>query len=268
MATTEESARLAQTGTGNAHGGREVARALASRGVDKLFTLSGGHLFSIYDGCLAEGIEIVDTRHEQAAAWAAEGYAKATRRAGRRCADGRPRRDERDERDGRRAVQPLAAGGVGRAGAGDALGLGRAPGDRPRAVRRAGDEERRDGEGDGGYRGDDRFGDRQRLDRADRADVRRLSARRRVHGGRGRDPRLGGGAGARGGRDGRGGEDAGRGRAAGDHGRDRRLLGARRGGAGRPRRIAGDPGVPERDGPRLRAGRPRAVLLAGARSRA
>ena len=82
MATTEESARLAQTGTGNAHGGREVARALASRGVDKLFTLSGGHLFSIYDGCLAEGIEIVDTRHEQAAAWAAEGYAKATRRPG------------------------------------------------------------------------------------------------------------------------------------------------------------------------------------------
>ncbi len=82
MATTEESARLAETGTGNPHGGREVARALKARGVEKLFTLSGGHLFSIYDGCLAEGIEIVDTRHEQAAAWAAEGYAKATRRPG------------------------------------------------------------------------------------------------------------------------------------------------------------------------------------------
>ena len=82
MATTEESARLAETGTGNQHGGRMVARALVSRGVDKLFTLSGGHLFSIYDGCLAEGIEIIDTRHEQAAAFAAEGYAKATRRVG------------------------------------------------------------------------------------------------------------------------------------------------------------------------------------------
>ncbi len=82
MTTTEESARLAETGTGNQHGGRMVARALASRGVDKLFTLSGGHLFSIYDGCLAEGIEIIDTRHEQAAAFAAEGYAKATRRVG------------------------------------------------------------------------------------------------------------------------------------------------------------------------------------------
>ena len=82
MATTEENANLETEGTGRPHGGREVAKALKSRGVDKLFTLSGGHLFSIYDGCLAEGIDIVDTRHEQAAAWAAEGYAKATRKPG------------------------------------------------------------------------------------------------------------------------------------------------------------------------------------------
>ncbi len=67
---------------GPVHGGKLVARALADRGVDKLFTLSGGHLFSIYDGCVAEGIEIIDTRHEQSAAWAAEGYAKATRKPG------------------------------------------------------------------------------------------------------------------------------------------------------------------------------------------
>src|SRR5262245_59276611 len=64
------------------HGGRIVAKALKSRGVTHLFTLSGGHLFSIYDGCLAEGIEIVDVRHEQSAAFAAEGFAKATRRVG------------------------------------------------------------------------------------------------------------------------------------------------------------------------------------------
>ncbi|HKB52240.1 MAG TPA: acetolactate synthase [Solirubrobacterales bacterium] len=64
------------------HGGRIVARALKSRGVSHLFTLSGGHLFSIYDGCKAEGIEIVDVRHEQSAAFAAEGFAKATRRVG------------------------------------------------------------------------------------------------------------------------------------------------------------------------------------------
>lgn len=62
-----------------AHGGRIVARALKSRGVSHLFTLSGGHLFSIYDGCKAEGIEIVDVRHEQSAVFAAEGFAKATR---------------------------------------------------------------------------------------------------------------------------------------------------------------------------------------------
>jgi acetolactate synthase I/II/III large subunit len=64
------------------HGGRLVAQALKSRGVSHLFTLSGGHLFSIYDGCKAEGIEIVDVRHEQTAAFAAEGFAKATRRVG------------------------------------------------------------------------------------------------------------------------------------------------------------------------------------------
>jgi acetolactate synthase-1/2/3 large subunit len=64
------------------HGGRLVAKTLKSRGVSHLFTLSGGHLFSIYDGCKAEGIEIVDVRHEQTAAFAAEGFAKATRRVG------------------------------------------------------------------------------------------------------------------------------------------------------------------------------------------
>jgi acetolactate synthase I/II/III large subunit len=65
-----------------AHGGRLVAKVLRSRGVDHLFTLSGGHLFSIYDGCKAEGIGIVDVRHEQTAVFAAEGLAKATRGLG------------------------------------------------------------------------------------------------------------------------------------------------------------------------------------------
>jgi acetolactate synthase-1/2/3 large subunit len=64
------------------HGGRLVARALRAQGVSKLFTLSGGHLFSIYDGCRAESIDIVDVRHEQAAAFAAEGWAKVTRSLG------------------------------------------------------------------------------------------------------------------------------------------------------------------------------------------
>jgi acetolactate synthase-1/2/3 large subunit len=64
------------------HGGALLARCLKAHGVSTLFTLSGGHLFSIYDGCRAEGIEIVDVRHEQTAAFAAEGWAKVTRSVG------------------------------------------------------------------------------------------------------------------------------------------------------------------------------------------
>src|SRR4051812_6997786 len=64
------------------HGGHIVARRLKAHGVSKLFTLSGGHLFSIYDGCRAAGIDIVDVRHEQTAAFAAEGWAKVTREPG------------------------------------------------------------------------------------------------------------------------------------------------------------------------------------------
>src|SRR6266699_4396920 len=64
------------------HGGRLVARRLKAHGVSRLFTLSGGHLFSIYDGCREEGIAIVDVRHESTAAFAAEGWAKVTRTPG------------------------------------------------------------------------------------------------------------------------------------------------------------------------------------------
>ena len=64
------------------HGGRLIAKRLRAHGVSKLFTLSGGHLFSIYDGCREEGIEIIDVRHEQTAAFAAEGWAKVTRELG------------------------------------------------------------------------------------------------------------------------------------------------------------------------------------------
>ena len=79
MAT--ESAESAQE-TETFHGGRLVARRLKAHGVSKLFTLSGGHLFSIYDGCREEGIDIVDVRHESTAAFAAEGWAKVTREPG------------------------------------------------------------------------------------------------------------------------------------------------------------------------------------------
>src|SRR4026208_2028885 len=64
------------------HGGRLIAKPPKAHGATKLFTLSGGHLFSVYDGCREEGIDIVDVRHEQAGAFAAEGWAKVTREPG------------------------------------------------------------------------------------------------------------------------------------------------------------------------------------------
>lgn len=76
--STQESTDQAQ----ELHGGRLIARRLKAHGVSKLFTLSGGHLFSIYDGCREEDIAIVDVRHEQTAAFAAEGWAKVTREPG------------------------------------------------------------------------------------------------------------------------------------------------------------------------------------------
>ena len=59
--------------------GHLIARRLRASGIDTIFTLSGGHLFSIYDGCRAEDIRLIDTRHEQTAAFAAEGWSKVTR---------------------------------------------------------------------------------------------------------------------------------------------------------------------------------------------
>lgn len=63
-------------------GGHLVAKALKSEGVDTIFTLCGGHIIDIYDGCLDEGIRIVDVRHEQTAAHAADGYARQTGKLG------------------------------------------------------------------------------------------------------------------------------------------------------------------------------------------
>src|SRR3954466_2379515 len=80
--STEARTSPSTEGKQELHGGRLVAKRLRAHGVSRLFTLSGGHLFSIYDGCREEGIELVDVRHEQSAAFAAEGWAKATREPG------------------------------------------------------------------------------------------------------------------------------------------------------------------------------------------
>src|SRR5438477_1855691 len=64
------------------HGGRIVAEALKREGTTHLFTLCGGHIQAIYDGCLDTGIRVVDVRHEQTAGHAADGYARVTGRPG------------------------------------------------------------------------------------------------------------------------------------------------------------------------------------------
>ena len=64
------------------HGGLAVTHALKALGVDHLFTLSGGHIFPIFDGCRQDEIRIVDVRHEQNAVFAAEGWARLTRELG------------------------------------------------------------------------------------------------------------------------------------------------------------------------------------------
>jgi thiamine pyrophosphate-dependent acetolactate synthase large subunit-like protein len=66
----------------DAHGGRLAVEVLQRHGVDVMFTLSGGHLFVVYDGAVQAGLRLVDVRHEQSATFAAEGYAKVTRQLG------------------------------------------------------------------------------------------------------------------------------------------------------------------------------------------
>jgi len=63
-------------------GGRLAAQAIAAEGVDTIFTLCGGHVMPIYEGCRLEGMRVVDVRHEQAAAHAAEAWGRINRACG------------------------------------------------------------------------------------------------------------------------------------------------------------------------------------------
>jgi acetolactate synthase I/II/III large subunit len=68
--------------TTQGHGGELALAALLPYGVNEIFTLSGGHIFPIFDACVKRDIPIYDVRHEQTATFAAEGLAKLTRRPG------------------------------------------------------------------------------------------------------------------------------------------------------------------------------------------
>ena len=66
----------------SANAGELIALALKRAGVSHLFTLNGGHIWSILVGAHEQGLRIIDVRHEQSAAFAAEGWAKVTRQCG------------------------------------------------------------------------------------------------------------------------------------------------------------------------------------------
>jgi len=68
--------------SGMTHWGKGAVAALTARGVDTIFTLSGGHLFPLYDGAVEKGIRLIDVRHEASAAFAAEAWGRLSRSVG------------------------------------------------------------------------------------------------------------------------------------------------------------------------------------------
>src|ERR1700732_3979865 len=80
--TAEDTLRRKSRDANVVSGGHLVAKALKNEGVDTIFTLCGGHIIDIYDGCIDEGIRIIDVRHEQVAAHAPDGSARQTGRLG------------------------------------------------------------------------------------------------------------------------------------------------------------------------------------------
>jgi acetolactate synthase I/II/III large subunit len=71
-------------------GAQLLVRMLKAEGVRHVFTLSGLHVAPIYAACVEEGIAVVDTRHEQAAAHAADATARLTRGIGVCCVTAGP----------------------------------------------------------------------------------------------------------------------------------------------------------------------------------
>ncbi len=64
------------------HGGDLALAALVRYGVREMLTLSGGHVFPLYDAARKAGVRVVDVRHEQSAVFAAEAVARLRRQPG------------------------------------------------------------------------------------------------------------------------------------------------------------------------------------------
>ncbi len=79
MSTDDTSQRIDRI---EGHAGEQAIAAMMAFGTDTMFTLNGGHIWPFYEAARNRGMRVVDTRHEQTATFAAEAYAKLTRRPG------------------------------------------------------------------------------------------------------------------------------------------------------------------------------------------
>jgi acetolactate synthase-1/2/3 large subunit len=83
---TEQAEQHEESGDGitDGHGGEHAVAVAAAHGVDTMFTLSGAHVFPMYDGAVHADppMRLLDVRHEQTAVFAAEALGKLTRKPG------------------------------------------------------------------------------------------------------------------------------------------------------------------------------------------
>jgi len=70
------------SGRSSATGASHLVAALLEAGVERLFSLSGNQILSIYDACLDAGLEIIHVRHEAAAVHMADAWGRLTGRPG------------------------------------------------------------------------------------------------------------------------------------------------------------------------------------------
>ena len=68
--------------TATATGADHLVAALQDLGVETLFGLPGVHNLAVWEAAAAVGLRVLGVRHEQAAVYAADGYARATGRLG------------------------------------------------------------------------------------------------------------------------------------------------------------------------------------------
>ena len=106
------------------HGGQHAVEVARAHGVETMFTLSGAHVFPMYDGAVKADppMRLVDVRHEQTAAFAAEATGKLTRTPGLAVLTAGPGVTNGVSADRAGPVQRLADGGRRRPGAGEPLG--------------------------------------------------------------------------------------------------------------------------------------------------